>query len=191
MKKYTNEELTQNIINMLKEKTRKDYKRYVPENAVDILKNIEKFSEEKLVNILKYVVLLNGREHIKNINDVNEGLENRIFEVVKKGDSFEKIAEGIKSKRYTMSRIRRILYSIILDVRKEFEEPEYIRILGMNETGKNILKEMKKKASVPIVTKTADFSLKMLDKDIFATDIAYMTINRKMGMDYMTSPVII
>jgi len=168
-----------------------DYKKFVPENTVEILKNAEQFSEEKLLNILKYAVLTKGTEYIKNINDVNEGLENRVFEAVRKENSFDEIANRIKSKRYTMSKIRRILYSVILDVGKEFKEPEYIRVLGMSETGKNILKEMKKKAELPIVTKTADFSLEMLDKDIFATDISYMTINGKVGMDYLTSPVMV
>ena len=97
----------------------------------------------------------------------------------------------IKSKRYTMSRIRRILYSVILDIGKDFKEPEYIRILGMNNIGKNVLKEMKEKATLPIVIKTADFSSEMLKKDIFATDVAYMTTNGKTGMDYLTSPVIV
>ena len=172
-------------------KENEDYKKYMPENSEEIIKNAEKFSEEKLINILKYVVLLNGKEYIGRISDVNEGLENKIFEAVKKGDSFENIARMIKSKRYTMSRIRRILYSVILDIGKDFKEPEYIRILGMNNIGKNVLKEMKEKATLPIVIKTADFSSEMLKKDIFATDVAYMTTNGKTGMDYLTSPVIV
>lgn len=172
-------------------KENEDYKKYMPENSEEIIKNAEKFSEEKLINILKYVVLLNGKEYIGRISDVNEGLENKIFEAVKKGDSFENIAWMIKSKRYTMSRIRRILYSVILDIGKDFKEPEYIRILGMNNIGKNVLKEMKEKATLPIVIKTADFSSEMLKKDIFATDVAYMTTNGKTGMDYLTSPVIV
>ena len=172
-------------------KENEDYKKYMPENSEEIIKNAEKFSEEKLINILKYVVLLNGKEYIGRISDVNEGLENKIFEAVKKGDSFENIAWMIKSKRYTMSRIRRILYSVILDIGKDFKEPEYIRILGMNNIGKNVLKDMKEKATLPIVIKTADFSSEMLKKDIFATDVAYMTTNGKTGMDYLTSPVIV
>ena len=172
-------------------KENEDYKKYMSENSEEIIKNAEKFSEEKLINILKYVVLLNGKEYIGRISDVNEGLENKIFEAVKKGDSFENIAWMIKSKRYTMSRIRRILYSVILDIGKDFKEPEYIRILGMNNIGKNVLKEMKEKATLPIVIKTADFSSEMLKKDIFATDVAYMTTNGKTGMDYLTSPVIV
>lgn len=172
-------------------KNNRDYSLYMPQNAWDIIKNAEFFCEEKLVNILKYTVISRGKEYIKEINDVNEGLENRIYEAVKKGETLEEISEHIKSKRYTMSRIRRILFSVILDIKKEWTEPEYIRVLGMNGTGKAILKEMKEKSELPVVIKTADFSSPMLDKDILATDIAYMTINKKIGMDYLTSPVIV
>lgn len=174
-------------------KNGEDYREHMPESAWEIIKNAPKFSSDMLLNILKYSVISGGREYIAGINDVSEGLHNKIYDAVREGQSLDEIAGLIKSKRYTMSRIRRILYSVILRIGKENPEPQYIRVLGMNGTGKKILKMMKDSSKLPIVIKTADFSSPMLEKDIFATDVAFMTLEKesKMGMDYKVSPVII
>ena len=167
-----------------------DYKDAVPESVIEILNSTEGFSEENLYNLLQYKVLTGGVEFIKNINDVSEGLENKIYRAVKDSKTFLEAEEKIKSKRYTLSRIRRILVSIVLGIEKDFYVPDYVRVLGMNKKGQEILKEMKKVSNLDIIVKTADFDKDMLKKDILATDIAYLTVNGKMGKDYKTSPVI-
>ena len=167
-----------------------DYKDAVPESVIEILNSTEGFSEENLYNLLQYKVLTGGVEFIKNINDVSEGLENKIYRAVKDSKTFLEAEEKIKSKRYTLSRIRRILVSIVLGIKKDFYVPDYIRVLGMNKRGQEILKEMKKISDLDIIVKTADFDKDMLKKDILATDIAYLTVNGEMGKDYKTSPVI-
>ena len=167
-----------------------DYKDAVPESVIEILNSTEGFSEENLYNLLQYKVLTGGVEFIKNINDVSEGLENKIYRAVKDSKTFLEAEEKIKSKRYTLSRIRRILVSIVLGIEKDFYVPDYVRVLGMNKRGQEILKEMKKISDLDIIVKTADFDKDMLKKDILATDIAYLTVNGKMGKDYKTSPVI-
>ena len=168
-----------------------DFSTSVPENVLNILKSTQPFSEEKLFDLLKYKVLTGGKEYIKSINDVAEGLENKIYDAVRDSKSWEEAEEKIKSKRYTLSRIRRILLSVILGIDKEFSVPQYIRVLGMNGCGKKILKEMKKTTAVDIIVKTADFDGEMLKKDILATDIYNLITNGEMGMDFKQSPVII
>ena len=49
MKKYTNEELTENIINMLKEKTKKDYKK----------NHIKREAHSKCLGLLKAQFIVN------------------------------------------------------------------------------------------------------------------------------------
>ncbi len=170
-------------------KNREEYKQFLPKSAYELTDKAEKFSEEALFDVLRYAVMTLGTQKLKDINDVSEGLENKIYKAVLDAKSFSEALDIIKSKRYTMSRIRRILYSVILGFKKEEKEPEYIRVLGMNCLGREILREMKEKSCLPIVVKTADFSSGMLDKDIFATDIAYLTTTKKIGMDYLTPPI--
>jgi predicted nucleotidyltransferase len=136
-------------------------------------------------------------DKLKQINDVSEGLENRILKAAAECDSIEAIAEKIKTKRYTMSRIKRILISSLLGITSNLSEqlPNYIRVLAMNDNGKAALKEIKKRSDLPIITKTADYkqSNPLFEMDIRATDIAALceNTNRQSGRDYTTSPIIL
>lgn len=93
-------------------------------------------------------------DDFKNIEDVSEGLENRIVEAIKISNSLEELYDNIKTKRYTHSRIRRIILRAYLGITKNMpSEPQYIHILGFNDKGRELLAEMKKKATMPIITK--------------------------------------
>lgn len=133
---------------------------------------------------------------LQKINDVSEGLENRILKAAAEYHTIDKIAESVKTKRYTMSRIKRILISSLLGITSEMSEhlPDYIRVLAMNDTGKAVLKELKMRSKLPIITKTADYKADntLFKMDIRATDIAALceAENKKAGRDYTTSPVI-
>ncbi len=137
-------------------------------------------------------------EELKNINEVSEGLENRILAVAKENYGFNSIAEAVKNKRYTMSKIRRIILAALIDFTEDIysPEPEYIRVLGMNKTGMEILKGAKNICSVPIITKTADFKKKSkkFELDLRAEDIASICSHnqkKRMGnMDLKYSPII-
>lgn len=100
-----------------------------------------------------------------NIDDVSEGLENRIVQAVKEATSLNELYDKIKTKRYTHSRIRRIILKAYLGITKDFcNEPPYIRVLGFNDKGKEILSQMKKNASLPIISRYAD--TKNADNDV-------------------------
>lgn len=91
------------------------------------------------------------------IEDVTEGLENRIYEAVQTSATLEELYDTIKTKRYTHSRIRRIILRAFLGIDKNTpKRPQYIRILGFNENGKALLGEIKQHASLPIITRYAD-----------------------------------
>ena len=165
--------------------------KYVPESGFDI------YSLSRLDAAITYHLRTVSPKFLAKINDVGEGLENRIIAAAQKCFGFEEICAAVKSKRYTMSRIRRIILSSFLRLTKELcaREPSYIRVLGMNETGKAILKEMKKRAELPVIIKTANFEADEIFKaEIRATEAAALcridgaaAANR----DYKISPVII
>lgn len=136
---------------------------------------------------------------LKNINEVSEGIENRISAVANTSYSFDTLVDGIKNKRYTSSKIRRIILASLIGFTKDIYTPypEYIRVLGMNKTGMAILKEAKGLCKLPIITKTADYKgeSKKLQLDCRATDIAMLCNpnpeHRLGGMDFKTSPIIL
>ena len=138
-------------------------------------------------------------EYLAGINDVSEGLENRFIKAAGECDSVPELCQLVKSKRYAMSRIRRIAYSALLGLTKELAKkpPSYIRVLGMNTRGASLLKQMKKGgAMLPVITKPADFA----DDDIFrfnntAEDVFSLCAPtqelRRGGYDLTRSPVVI
>lgn len=96
-------------------------------------------------------------EDFAQIEDVNEGLENRIYNAVRQSTSVEDIYKLIKTKRYTLSRIRRIILKAYLGITKEYSfDVPYIRILGFNSKGKELLPILKKNAKLPIISKYSD-----------------------------------
>lgn len=82
------------------------------------------------------------REQLAQLPDISEGLENRIFDCVRRALSLEELYDSIKAKRYSHARIRRIILSAFVGLRDAHSQSvSYIRILGMNTRGRNMLSE--------------------------------------------------
>jgi len=153
--------------------------------------------DEMMFPYIKYKALLQYR-NLKNIPDVSEGLDNKIIDELRKNFNYKSAIEQMKSKRYTYTRISRILcqYFIGFDCYdtaylRSLPCP-YARILGFNEKGKSILKAIKNNSSIPMYTKMPKSSNDTLSLDIQATR-AYSLINPKINFndDYLISPLIV
>lgn len=114
------------------------------------------------VAVLSRLRTMTAEDFLK-IDDVSEGLENRIVDAVRGASSLEEVYDKIKTKRYTHSRIRRIILKAYLGITSEYTvDVPYIRILGFNENGKEHLSLMCKNASLPIISRYSD--IKNLDE---------------------------
>lgn len=139
-----------------------------------------------------------GAEYLRTVADVTEGLENRFISAAMRTDDLKTLCEAVKSKRYPLSRIRRIAYAALLGITKAHSrlKPSYIRVLGMNRRGQSLLKEMKTAAVLPVITKAADyagdeiFSINNRAEDLFALCAPHPSL-RHGGTDITHSPVII
>jgi len=161
-----------------------DICRYIPEECYEILKKSRIADKEKADTIVLYLLRRYGAEYLKNINDVSEGLENRIYAAAREAGSIEEIVDMVCTKRYSRARIRRIIVSAILGIEKGCAyRSEYIRVLAMNKKGAELLGDMKKKAKVPIITKAADFK-NYLKKEEIASDIYSVISGGKSGGEY-------
>ncbi|AZR72739.1 hypothetical protein BBF96_04630 [Anoxybacter fermentans] len=103
-------------------------------------------------------------EEIANLFDVRGGLENRIKEAAEQATSIHDLIERIKTKRYTWTRIQRILFHFLLNLTslecEYFDQlggPQYIRVLGFTPRGQHILAKMKNLARLPIITRVASY----------------------------------
>lgn len=135
-------------------------------------------------DILKYILLNNSAEYLKNIADITEGLENRIYN----NWSFNNISQlldNIKTKRYTYSKLKRALLHIILNVKKEdqFKEIQYIRVLGYKKEKSYLLNKLINNSVVPVILNVKD-NEKLLKKEIYSTDMYNICNNLPLGMEY-------
>lgn len=166
----------------------------IPESSAEILKNTRLADRSTFEKLVLYRLRTMSVQQLQSIPDVTEGLENRIVQAAHKCTSLEELCNAIKTKRYTMARIRRVLTNALLDITKEdiTENPEYIRVLGMNKTGMRILSDLRDSTDIPIITKAADAPRsRMLDIDINATNIYSVLTDKPSMLDLTTSPIII
>lgn len=95
----------------------------------------------------------------ESVYDAAQGMGERLYKAARRACSLDELYFLTKTKRYTLARIRRAVLCSFLDIDKRLlrEKPAYIRILGMNERGREILAAAK--CDIPI-----DASLKALSK---------------------------
>lgn len=110
---------------------------------------------ESLSDALLLKLRLMTNEQIAALPDVSEGLENRILRAAKQAKSIDELCSLLKTKRYTLSRIRRILMYALLSFSKQndFENTPYIRVLGHNQRGLELIS--RKTAQLPVITSLA------------------------------------
>lgn len=89
--------------------------------------------------------------------DCSEGLSYRLFHAVWEASSLPALYEAAKSKRYPLSRIRRLVLWAFLGLQEEDRPPSlpYLRVLGFGPRGQQLLRQMKAQATLPVVVKPA------------------------------------
>lgn len=156
------------------------------------------YSQEAFDFLVLYHFRKESLEALQKICDMSEGLEHKFKKALQISTTVDKLANTVKSKRYTRTRIDRIIVNSLLGIYDSDTklEPQYARVLAFNEKGQEILANMKKTSLIPIITKTADATSdnpdfkRMLEKDILSTDIYSVITNQETGLDYKTSPIV-
>ena len=145
-----------------------------------IVPDLSVFDKQIIYNLRKMDI-----SEIANLPDVSEGLEFAIKNAANSCNTIIEFLNIIKSKRYTSTRIQRILlYSLLGITKKDMELSKksvpYIRVLGLNKRGKFLISEIAKaNPKLEIITSVKKFidsnsnkTLQtMLDKDIWATNV--------------------
>ncbi len=142
--------------------------------------DIIKFEKEILYNLRKMTV-----KQIAELPDVTEGLEYAIKNAANSCNSLLELVNIIKSKRYTQTRIQRILvYALLGITKKDMANARkvipYARVLGFNKNGREMLSDIcsinPRINMITSVKKYEDQNInkvlrEMLEKDIFATNV--------------------
>ncbi len=130
-----------------------------------------------------------------------EGLPCRLERAAAQATSLEEFFTLAKTKRYTHARLRRLtLWAWLGLTTEDFPaEPLYLRVLGFNDTGRELLKQMKKKATLPVLTKPAHArALDTAGEKLFriearCTDLYDLCLEQipAPGREWTTGPVIL
>lgn len=151
------------------------YSAFMPQEAWQILKDeIEGQKAPAALSRIETAILARLRtmqkEDFSHLPDISEGLGNRIYAASRNACSMEELYRLIKTKRYPLARIRRIVLSAFLNLPAKLpcEEPPYIRVLGINKSGGEILQRAKAVSKIPIISRSSDLiSLDQNAKTVF------------------------
>ena len=145
-----------------------------------IVPDLSTFEKEIIYNLRKM-----DTSEIAQLPDVSEGLEFALKNAANSCNTLNEFLNIIKSKRYTSTRIQRILLYCLLGITKKDMELSkkvipYVRVLATNKRGKFLISEiLKANPKLEIVTSVKryldsnpnrNYQL-LLDKDIWATNV--------------------
>ncbi len=144
-----------------------------------VLKDLPSSISNNLAFLERLSVLSTPSEEIRKVCDCTEGLENALKKQAKLGDL--DLVSALTSKRYTASRIRRILLQNLLSIHKQFilsclDSPLYLRLLAIRKDAKELLSYLGNRND-PLIVKNADadnltaIAKDCLEKEEFADDV--------------------
>ena len=174
---------------------------YLPEGCAAILKAAVRdgqalLDQTRLENAMLSALIRLDADVLAALPDANEGLDNRLLEAIRKGRSIEDICAQAKTKRYALSRIRRMIFCAYLGITKEESATPvpYARVLAFNDKGREVLKLARKQATLPLITKPAHaFDLggdarKIFEREALACDLYHLALpnwkNTPWGIDW-------
>lgn len=135
--------------------------------------------------------------------DASEGLGARLYHACRTECDIDAIVSAAATKRYALSRLRRMIMCAALGVKAGMNEetPPYIRVLAANERGCSIIKMMHQRSKLPVVTKPGEinrldhqarelFALESAATDLFSLGFAARE-ERRGDRDWRASPYIL
>lgn len=159
--------------------------------------------EERYFNLIRGKILSMSEQELDCIFSAGAGLGAKLKKEVRYAESLDDYTDRIKSKAYTRTRITRLFTHVLLNITEEVmnEGREYIRVLGFNRKGAELLKKMKKDElnTIPVLTNLnkelfvyKDIQ-KTVEKDILASDLYNLISDRDLykNSDYVRKPVIL
>ena len=146
----------------------------VPEPAREELRRVGRL--HAMDDLLLHTLRGMPPEKIAEIPGVGEGLEQRIARCAQEAAGREELLEALKCKRYTRARLSRICACALLKLTKSMVEshplPGYARLIGMREDARPLLRELKARSRLPIVSDAAQLrGDAVFDLECRATDL--------------------
>ncbi|MCP3026225.1 nucleotidyltransferase [Halobacillus sp. A5] len=130
-------------------------------------------------DLLHYKLMTTSETDLREIHGMDEGLEYRFKQAVKSAVSFHDFMNRVKTKRYTWTRLQRLCVHLLTGLKKEeaskylnADQVPYVRVIGMNSTGREYLNLNKKKFNEKLITQPQQLDCGMIEAEERAT-VAY------------------
>lgn len=144
--------------------------KYMPIESANILVRSPISNIKRLdTAIISHLKLLN-KDDFNSLPDISEGLENLLYNKIRTSMTYSGLLAELKSKRYTLARIRRLILSAFLGIDKKYflTEPPYVRLLGFKQSAIEVLN---KKAYKPVISKISQINdLDLTSKELFSLE---------------------
>ncbi len=135
-------------------------------------------------------------EDLQKVLDCTEGLENRIKAFAKDNLLLEQLVDKVSTKRYTKTRVQRIILSNLLGIKKDFvldclDSKLYAKVLAVNSENKDIIPLVCDNSSIPLLTRKSDqnslkkIALSCFEKDVLANDLYSLITQKKFNENQM------
>lgn len=172
---------------------------YIPEKVFSLLEPSNIADIRRIESAVLAVLRTRTLNELKNLPDISEGLENKLFSAIRVATSLNDLYNRVKVKRYTLARIRRFALSAFIGLDNTFfmKPPPYVRVLGFNERGTALLKERSGRSETPVVTRVCEINKlpepakKLFETECRATDLFALALPKAApcGLEY-TSKII-
>ncbi|HSU79753.1 MAG TPA: nucleotidyltransferase family protein, partial [Candidatus Angelobacter sp.] len=133
---------------------------YTTHALIEATKNNELRSWEDYFPLLKYRLATDPADCLHDIYEAEEGLENRMKRYIGEATSFASFMTLMKTKRYTWTRLQRLLTHTLTHTTKEemwaaanLQRPDYFRLLGMSKKGQAYLNQIKADLRIPMISR--------------------------------------
>lgn len=130
---------------------KQDVNKLIPSNTKEVLesKNIDfENIEDRIFELFKYMFNVKSKNEIIKVYDYNDSIYNRIQKNLVANSSKE-FFRKIVSRNISKNRVKRLMLNLLLDIQNEDIDKEadieYIRVLAMNDNGRNYIKYLKEK----------------------------------------------
>lgn len=161
----------------------KKIEKYLSNEMLIDLRKEKIASESELFPYLKYKILSLGKAGIENIYDVNEGIENRIYEAATKVESYSSLVELIATKRYSNKKIQRVLLHILTNTTKEdyrkYVDTNNFRVLAVKKEKAAIIREINKDGRIKLHPLLNSKNSMYFEQDIKVARIYELLFNNK------------
>ena len=133
-----------------------EFERYLPTRARERTAQAVRsgsvcFGFEKIERLLLYTLRSMSREQLLGAPDTGGGLGERIYAASRESKSAAELFEKAKTRRYTMSRVKRAVCCAMLGIGAEHcFAPPYVRVLAIGRRGAELLGEMKASCALPV-----------------------------------------